>query len=298
MEQKFAEGCGVTTAFETTEQLEGLRTFQPRRRSHTRLIITLTTLALILIAALASFFAARWYYQDKAAPGVSLGSHSVTGQNADQLTATVKQVVADSVVTVNDPDGHSVKASLDELGVKVNVSKTVQDLLDAKSGNDVNRINPLVGTKVSLEATRDPLTLNTYLTDEFVAEEQRAVPSSVTYDAGKAAFTATQGKDGRAPVTKPVEQAVDTTLADPGAGRTVSIDYSDVKTPISYETAQGAAEDANTRLSNAITISNGSAKRYSIPADQVASWIKPVSDPSKGTITLGYDAQGIKDYIA
>lgn len=49
------------------------------------LIITGIVLAVLVVAAIAGFFTARWYFQDKAAPGVTFGGTSVAGQTADQL---------------------------------------------------------------------------------------------------------------------------------------------------------------------------------------------------------------------
>lgn len=41
------------------------------------LIITGIVLAVLVVAAIAGFFTARWYFQDKAAPGVTFGLEPV-----------------------------------------------------------------------------------------------------------------------------------------------------------------------------------------------------------------------------
>ena len=65
---------------------------QALRPPHKRvwLIVLLSILGVIVVAAVAGFFTARWYYQDKAAPGITFAGVSVAGQNRAQLADTVK----------------------------------------------------------------------------------------------------------------------------------------------------------------------------------------------------------------
>ncbi len=136
----------------------------------------------------AGLFTARWYFSDKAAPGVTLGRISVAGQNRDRLTDTVTRAIADSTLTVADPDGQEIKASLEELGVSVDVDATVDALLNAKTDGDATgvrallsdfaRLNPFSKADIGLSAEYDEYTANTFLTDRFVADDQQAVPSS------------------------------------------------------------------------------------------------------------------------
>ena len=172
-------------------------------------IITLSVIGALLVLAVAGLFTARWYFSDKAAPGVTLGQISVAGQDRDRLTDTVTRAIADSTLTVADPDGQEIKASLEELGVSVDVDATVDALLNAKTDGDATgvrallsdfaRLNPFSKAEIGLSAEYDEYTANTFLTDRFVADDQQAVPSSIAYDAGSQAFTVTEGKVGRAP---------------------------------------------------------------------------------------------------
>ena len=294
----------MSDALETTDQLDALKTntFSTRSgdffRSHKVVIICLAVFVLLVVMVLATFFTARWYFSDKAAPGVAIGDHVVTGQNADELNATVEQVVADSTITITDDEGKNVEASLSDLGVQVDVEDTVQQLLAAKGDDEYARLNPFVTTKVQLEATRDPLALGEFLTEKLVEEDQQAVPATIAFDDANATFTVSEGKSGVAPKTQAVDELVDTLIADPGSQNTVTVEYNDVDPPVSNDTAKQAADEANKRLANDITVGNGSGKTFTIPHDQIANWIKPVTDPGAGTITFDYDEQGIKDFLA
>ena len=134
-------------------------------------IITFSVIGALLVLAVAGLFTARWYFSDKAAPGVTLGRISVVGQDRDRLTDTVTRAVADSTLTVADPDGQEIKASLEELGVSVDVDATVDALLNAKTDGDATgmgkllsdfaRLNPFSKAEIGLSAEYDEYTANT-----------------------------------------------------------------------------------------------------------------------------------------
>ena len=152
------------------------------------LIITGIVLAVLVVAAIAGFFTARWYFQDKAAPGVTFGGTSVAGQTADQLKNTVTAAVKNTTVNIKDGNGNNASGSLSDLGVSYNVDKTVTELLAAKHQTNgaleyINEVNPFVKKNVPLNAKSNKLALRTFVTDKFVQDTDRAVPSTASYDA-------------------------------------------------------------------------------------------------------------------
>lgn len=271
-------------------------------RSHKPLIITLIVVASLLLALVAAFFAARWYFSDRVAPGVHFGTVNVTGQSRERLADTVTQAVSDSAITVRDANGRRVKASLKDLGVNVDVSATVDELLGAKSASnlleDVTRLNPFARKDVPLMAQRNTYDLTTFLSDKLIAASDRAVPSSIAYDGESHAFAATEGKTGMAPDSTKVIAAVKQAIAKPGAAAMVSVRNRRTDMPISLHSARQAADEANRRLNNTITMSNGDARQFDLPADEIAKWIKPDSEPGKGRIVLSYDQAAIKSYMS
>lgn len=62
-------------------------------------IAIITIFAVLLAALISYFFVGRWYFQDKAAPGVHLGNVSVMGQTREELANTVKQRLNNTTVT-------------------------------------------------------------------------------------------------------------------------------------------------------------------------------------------------------
>ena len=272
-----------------------------RGHGHRGWIAALIVLAVLTVAAVAGFFTARWYFSERVAPGVRFGGVSVVGQSRDQLTETVERAIKDSSVDVTAQDGTSVKASLADLGVDVDVDSTVNALLAAKPGDGVsgafNRVNPFAKRNVGLDASVNDLTMDTFLTKKLVSQDEQAAPSSIAYNAEAKAFSVTEGRDGKAPETDDVSDAVNAIIADPGSSHKVTVALSKVSMPITVEAAQQTADAANQRLAKPIVINNTDAKSFTIPADQVAQWISATGDPSKGEIALSYDQDAVAAYL-
>ena len=267
----------------------------PHKRLWLRIL--LIVLAVLAVAAVVGFFTARWYYQDKAAPGVMFAGASVAGQNSEQLAATVKSAVENTKITVTDSQGNTVTASLKDLGVNVNQKQTVSALIAAKDSNPFVRINPFSKQNVKLSATADKLALSQYLTGKLIPNDSQAIASTIAYDQTSQKFTVTVGRGGQAPVTDNVVKAIDQALDTPGTTRTASITYTQTDMPISEAAATTAADQANAGLGLSITINNGDATTYKIPAATIASWTVTTADPAKGTIAVSYNKQAISDYM-
>ena len=262
------------------------------------MIIAFSIIGALLVLLVAAFFGTNWYFQDRVAPGVRFGNVSVMGKTESELTGIVNQAVSDSAITVTDSEGNNVKAGLDKLGVTVNVKQTVRNLLDAKSGNMFTRINPFAKQDVRLSATTDNYKLSTYLTEQLVEEQDRAVASNISYDANSKKFIVTEGNEGKEADPSDVIAAVKKAVSQPGEAQKLSVMYSDVAMPITVETATSAANDANKRLTSSLVIGNSKGKTFTLPADEIAKWIQVKPDIQKGIITLAYDQDAIKTYLS
>lgn len=262
------------------------------------MIIAFSIIGALLVLLVAAFFGTNWYFQDRVAPGVRFGNVSVMGKTESELTGIVNRAVSDSTITVTDSEGNNVKAGLDKLGVTVNVKQTVRNLLDAKSGNMFTRINPFAKQDVRLSATTDNYKLSTYLTEQLVKEQDRAVASNISYDANSKKFIVTEGNEGKEADPSDVIAAVKKAVSQPGEAQKLSVMYSDVAMPITVETATSAANDANKRLTSSLVIGNSKGKTFTLPADEIAKWIQVKPDIQKGTITLAYDQDAIKTYLS
>lgn len=273
---------------------------QALRPPHKRvwLIVLLSILGVIVVAAVAGFFTARWYYQDKAAPGITFAGVSVAGRNRAQLADTVKQAVNATKITVTDQQGNTVTASLKDLGVTVNEQQTVSELVSAKNANPFMRINPFAKQSVKLAATTDKLALSEYLTGKLITPDQQAIASTISYDDASSKFVVNAGRGGQTPVIDTVTKAVDQAIDQPGSVRTASVSYTQTDMPISEAAAAQAADQANAGLALTVTVNNGDVTTYKIPAATIASWTTTTADPAKGTIAVSYNKQAINEYMA
>lgn len=284
--------------FDDAENTDGDFIRVRHRKGHrTAWIVALGLLALLIALVAGSLAAGHVYFQQRAAPGVSLGATSVTGKNAQELKTLVHDAVSRSTIVISDGQGNTAKASLTDLGVKVDETATVNKLLQTKGGNVFRRLNPFDTTRVPLVATTNKLVSNDYVANAFVKQSDRAVASSIAYDSTAKQFVATEGRGGKLPVAQPVNSAVDRLVSNPGASTTVAISYRHVDMPISLQSARTTADDANARLAQAITITAGETDSFTIPAERVAAWITPTGDPATGHIALQYDSKAIDDYL-
>ncbi|MBW3087610.1 L,D-transpeptidase [Bifidobacterium sp. 82T24] len=266
------------------------------RKRNVGLIVVLSLIAVVVLALVGYIGGGQLYFKDKAAPGVQLGGISVAGQSADELKTTVNDAVRNSTIQVSGKDGKSATASLKDLGTTVDVDATVNNLLNANKDNFLAKVNPFAKTSVPLKASTDNLAMTTYLTDKLVGEDARAENATVKYDGSK--YVTTASKVGQAPKTEAVTAKISELLAQPGNAQKVSVETESTKPAISDSTAAKAAADANTRLGSQLVISNGDDKTLTIPAAQIAKWIKVNEDLTKGTISLSYDQNAINSYLS
>ena len=258
--------------------------------------IILALLLLIVLILVGCWFGARAFFRDRVAPGVTLGGQAMMGRTKDQVKQIVDRQVRDSRVELKG-EGTSVKAGLKDLGVSVDSDATVARIMNAKGSADMSRLNPFLRETVPLVANRDQLAMNKYLTEHFIDRQDRSVPSTIVFDPGAHAFRAQEGRGGKAPELGRVQDAVSSLIDKPGRHLAVEVVYKDVNMPISLDTANQVASQANQRLAKDLVIKGADDDLMTVPAATVATWVKPVTDLNKGTMELAFDRQAIKQYL-
>jgi lipoprotein-anchoring transpeptidase ErfK/SrfK len=270
-----------------------------QKKSHGKvwLIVLASIFAVLLIALVTYFFAGRWYFQDKAAPGVHLGNVSVMGQTRDELTDTVNQQAENTTVSFS-ADGKTAKASLSDLGVTVDTDKTVDALLNSKSGNDFAKLNIFNQPHVAFTASTTDTTAEQFVTDGLVDEADRAKLTTIAYNKNSKQFELSEGQDGKEPDTATVKNAVAKAIAAPGESATVEVKLETAKNPVDSASAQNTVTEANARLGLALTVDNGIDKSVTIPTEQIATFLKPSTDLETGATSLTVDREAITKYVS
>ncbi|WP_314687207.1 hypothetical protein [uncultured Bifidobacterium sp.] len=270
-----------------------------RRESHRQtigLVIFAVLAVLLAAAAIGGYAYAKSYFADKAAPGVLFAGGSVAGRTSSQLTGIVRRAVSATRFTLTDSKGRRIGATLSDLGVTVDVRKTVTSIMAAKKGEGMGRLNPLERVSVPLKATTDDTVLADYLADGFVAKSDRPTASSVSYDSVTGKFVVDGGTTGTVAQTYAIEEALQSAIEEPGGSHAVSFRYERGEMPISIAAATKVAARANSRL-GAITLTGGDKVTYVIPSATIASWTVLKPHAGKGTIALSYDREAIGTYL-
>jgi lipoprotein-anchoring transpeptidase ErfK/SrfK len=270
------------------------------KRSHKGLIATLIVLGVLVLLAVAAFLMGNFYFANRAPLGTSFAGQSVAGKSEAELTELVTSKVDDTKFVLGTAEGKSTEATYKDLGVTADVKETVASLLNARGDNAFAKVNPFGGTSVALAAKTDTATMQSYLDSTLVDEGSQVVLPTIAYNKVTKSFLTTPGKDGHAVTADSVEKAVATSLTSQTSASApvkATVKLVSETTPITAAAAQTAADAANKRLLHTYSVTNGSSKTYTIPAAEVATWIKASPDIKTGAITVSYDTAAIKNYM-
>ena len=261
------------------------------------LIVFFIVCGLCAVVAVAGYHMAESHYRDRALPGVTFAGASVSGKTSSELTALVKRTAASTGLRLTDSKGKTVKASLGNLGVTVNVDSTVKALLAAKRDESpFVWYLPFWRQSVGLKSSTTETTLTDYLTRRFVAKANRPKASTISYDKSVKAFVVNGGTPGTVPQTEVIKDAIDEVADDPGTFLSVSFRYETGEMPVSIEEATKVAAKANSRLSLSLKIT-GNGHELKVDGSTIAAWTTTTQNLKKGTIDITYDEDLIKAYL-
>lgn len=273
---------------------------QVKKSHRAPVIIVSIVLALLLICGGGSFGTYQ-YFKDRVAPGVTFGGKSVAGKTRSELETIVQQAADSTQVHITAED-KSATASLNDLGVKIDTDKTVQNLLNAKNSDGflgfINRINPFTHESVNLTAEDiNAQSLAHWARGQFITDSDQMQPANITYDKKTEKFDVVKGKTGRTVNEEALTQAVSSALASVNETTDATVELITQEQSISDETAQKAAQDANKRLGVTINLSNGDAKSFTIDKTTLASWMKFTQNEQAGSLDFSIDKDAFAQYI-
>lgn len=276
---------------------QSARSTSAQARGHRGLWIIVALLVLLILLLVGGFYGARYYFQDRVAPGVSLGGQSMMGKDHNQVRRIVKDSVQNSKVELEDSDRVRSQAGLTDLGVSIDQEMTVKNLMNAKRQGDLDRLNPFRRISIPLAARGDDLELDQYLTKTHVGKEDQSVPSTIVFNEDLHAFQVKEGRGGKSVKLDPVKEAISSLIQDPGRVIRVKLSFQDVSVPISKDVAAQVAGQANQRISKDLVIEGAADDKMTVPAQVVASWVKPETDLKKGTMSLDFDREAVLTYL-
>ena len=246
-----------------------------------------------VVLALALGFIMDTAFSDKALPGFTLAGRDISGMTAEKLGAALDQVQSDIAVTVN-LGGVTQRGTAADLGITVDRVATMNEVW-AKADRPFWLYRTWGRTVIPLTVATDADTFNAWLRANFPDQTTPAVDAGIAYDPKTHLFTATPAKPGTG-ITDAGLAALAAQLA--GGDVQASIDLTPGPVPARVTDAQAAQAqaEANKSLGVKCELTTGGKTAYTLTADDIASFLRPVAG-REGGLTIDFDLAAIGQFI-
>ena len=226
------------------------------------------------------------YFDSHAKPGTELAGHDLTGFSMTQVRNVAATVIENYKASL-ELGGKRVEATQKDLGITFDLDKTVGGAMNAGSAAALSdRYNPFNTKHTILVMSVDEDKLLTYLNQTFIEGQERSTSADVVFDADQGGFTVQPGKNGiEADAAKVAEEL----KAGQGVSEALTVATIEELPRITNDSAQQTADAANQLLTTDYTVTAASMS-YTIPAANIASWVRFTPDEDAGTISMGIDS--------
>lgn len=254
----------------------------------------LGVIAGLVVAGGAGTAAYASYFQDRALPRVSVLGETITGQTREELAETITQR-ADQVELTVDVDGRTTTYGLDELGAKVDVDATLDQVFAANEAIGT-RLNALVSpVDVPLVTVIDDTVTQVVVQSLTAASHVPATEATVTFDEAAQVFTMVPGHPGAAIDAQPLLGALDVATTSLQS-QAVSLTEQQVAPKISDDNAQAAATTANGMIGVDVTIAGRHGESFTPSVSEKAAWVTiPTHESAEFVPTL--DAAKVRQWV-
>ncbi len=250
------------------------------RRNRARLVIVLAMGTVVgAVAVVAAWYIDTRAHEDAVLPNVVLGDARVRGMSADALLRTLEGTAAEfaaaNVVVRTSADTEAFRATVPELGVQVDIERSVAGALSVgRRGSLARRFwewSRSFITPVELPVVVD---VDEPKLHKVVAEREKGrtppVEPSLTVDGGRLRGVA--GKNGRG--VDPAELAKTLGRAKPTAGTlVVTMDITAVPPRFTQADAERLAAEGERIAAAGLTIASGE-HQAAIPAESLRGWVR------------------------
>ncbi|MDR0398066.1 MAG: L,D-transpeptidase [Candidatus Nomurabacteria bacterium] len=266
---------------------------KPRGRLSKHHKLALWVVASVVIITTGLFVFTHLAFRGKVLPGFSLAGTNVSGKDRAELTKTVEIMVKamKAKITVGDK---TATATAKDLGVTVDVKKTVNNILDYKDTHPIAALNYLARDPAELVVARSDKKLQEYLNTTFVDQLVWVQEAGIQYDVGANHFNVTDAKPGTKLTPVDMEATITSMLKNPRAVK-VKLTPAESLPTITNKAAEEAAEFMNARLGLRLDLTyRGRLVYYADPPD-IARWV--VATPKDGAIELTFNHDEIKRFL-
>ncbi|MBD3689945.1 L,D-transpeptidase [Nanchangia anserum] len=262
----------------------------------TKMVVVGGTIAGVAIVAAAASYGIYYGAGHRALPGTMIGQTSVSGMTRGEITQMISHAEKSHKLTVTGEGLNTKTASLADLGVHVDANKTASQAL-AGNGSLSNYFSaPFVDTRIRPVLTWDDATLNAFASSltEGVDGAFPATEPSVHADEAAGKFVAVDGKKGHGVAPSSLLKGAESVIGT-DADYTLKTTLGDIEPMKTLDDANKLAEQANSLLSPAVTVSVGDSTATP-DVKQRMSWVNvPAIGQEATTATLNTDA--VKQWV-
>ncbi len=235
-----------------------------------------------------------WYFQDRALPSVTLASVEVGGKTRAEITQIVQNQVATMKVTFTNGQTHT--ATLSELGVNVDVGKSVQQALNTRR-DIVYNLDLWQQRSLPLTYTADIGVFKNYIKEHFPSVVVDAKDAQLVFNPSTQKFEIQPGEPGKGYDLVQFTSAIEKLVAHPQP-LTLPVSTSPVQPLIRPTAFTKLQQEVNQQVGASLRFTYQGKLIYSASPQDIASWTNFTPDPVKGTVTAAYDPAKIKQFLS
>ncbi|MDR2524561.1 MAG: L,D-transpeptidase/peptidoglycan binding protein [Candidatus Nomurabacteria bacterium] len=249
---------------------------------------------LLLVLTVAGLYMVT--YGDKASPATYLSGQDVSGK----MRAEVKGVASNlyDKINLNLTNGEMVvNTKLADLGVTLDVDKTVDTTIDAGASRNIFvRFNPFVRKDTNLILSYDIDLMQAYLNEKFYEITTPPAEPIVAYDDANMAFKVVPGAPGKIVSAEKLRDMIEETLGEPRA-LSLKMDLSNVEPIVTDAHAELARDYINQRLGLRINMYHAGRLMYFIDPPDIASFVNFTPNVETHKFDIAYSDEIIKTFI-
>lgn len=256
--------------------------------------VTGITIGGLALATLIMSGAASQYFKNKTMPNVMVAGVSSTAKNADQIKSQIEAQKEQLNITFTSKE-KQFTPKLEEIGLQVNVSGTVEDALNAKRGSGIfTKLAFWKKVNVPARITVNNTLLNQYIETNLPELTKAPQDSQLQFDPKESAFVVTPQADGEGADTELLKRELHS-VGENIEPRVLAVQLIKKRPAITEATLRPLVEPANELTQRKIILSGLGYSFRARPSD-IATWLTPT--PQKdGRVKLVVDSAKIQSYV-
>lgn len=256
--------------------------------------LLLAVLGTVVLTVGVLFGALSWYYHGRALPNTMVASINVGGKTKDEIRK-IAEAQAKYITLTFDNQGKKTTASLADVGVKVDLDKTVAQAMNARR-NLVDVMLPWQSQVVPLAYTTDLGAAKAFAKEHFPDQVSDALDAQLVFNTDTNSFDVKPGTNGKGFDALSFLKELETAALIPHP-IILPVTTAPVRPVIQAERLDAAQATVNQAVKLPITITYQGKLMYTIDPADIAGWTHFTPVPDRGTVTVSYDTGAIVQFL-